>query len=425
MLSIRHDALNNKTTDIIKNTAKKEGVTPEFLMNGVAAGNIAIFKNKNRDTLPCATGKGLKTKVNANIGTSPIANDVEYEIEKLIAAEKAGADAVMDLSVGGDINAIRAKIMENTRLPLGTVPIYQASHDIVASGGQIQDLKINDFLKVIEEQAKQGVDFMTIHAGVTKSSIASLKNEGRILNVVSRGGAMLVKWIQSTGNENPYFEHFDELLDILVEHDVVLSLGDGMRPGCIDDASDRGQIAELIVLGELTNRAWKKGVQVIIEGPGHVPLDQIILNVELQKKLCHGAPFYVLGPLVTDIAVGYDHFAGGIGGALAAAYGVDFLCYLTPAEHLRLPTIEDVREGVIATKIAAHAGDIVKGVKGAREKDYLMAQARKNLDWDEMFKYAIDPEKAKKYRESSGADKLSECSMCGEFCSIKTLLDNF
>ncbi len=424
-MSIRLDALNDKITDVMKYVAIKEDVSPEFIKSGVACGNIAIFKNKNRNTHACATGKGLKTKVNANIGTSPLVNDVDYEIEKLKTAEKAGADAVMDLSVGGNVNEIRKKIISSTNLPLGTVPIYQASYDKLCSGGKLEDLTKEDFLNVLINQANDGVDFMTIHAGVTRESISKLKKQGRILNVVSRGGSMLVKWIEANGKENPFYEYFDEVVGILLEHDVVLSLGDGMRPGCIDDATDIGQISELLILGELTKRAWEKGVQVIIEGPGHVPLDQIVMNVELEKKICHGAPFYVLGPLVTDIAVGYDHFAGGIGGALAAAHGVDFLCYLTPAEHLRLPTIQDVHEGVIATKIAAHAGDIVKGIKSARERDFLMAKARKKLDWDEMYKYAIDPKKAKRYREESGADKFSECSMCGEFCSIKNLMDNF
>jgi phosphomethylpyrimidine synthase len=425
VLSIREDALNNKITDIMKTVAKDENVTPEFILEGIKKGNISVFKNKNRNTKPCATGKGLKTKVNANIGTSPLTINVELEIEKLRAAEEAGADAIMDLSIGGDVDAIRKKIMAATNLTIGTVPMYQAAFEKICKSEEVASLTKEDFLSVIEKQAKDGVDFMTIHAGITKETVARLRNEGRILDVVSRGGSLMVKWMEETGNENPYFEYYDDVLEVLREHDVVISLGDGMRPGCLADATDRAQINELIVLGELTKRAWDKGVQVIIEGPGHVPLNQVKLNMELEKRLCHEAPFYVLGPLVTDIAPGYDHLTAAIGGSIAASYGADFLCYVTPAEHLRLPTVDDVREGVIATKIAAHVGDIVKGVPSAVNKDIKMAKARKNLDWDAMFDIAIDPLKAKKYRNESDIGVYEECTMCGEFCSIRNLKEKF
>ena len=424
-MSIREDALNNKITDIIKIVAKDEGVSPDFVLEGIKKGNIAVFKNKNRDTKPVATGKGLKTKVNANIGTSPLTINVEHEIDKLSAAEEAGADAIMDLSIGGDVDSIRKKIMASTSLPIGTVPMYQAAFEKICKREEVATLTKEDFLGVIEKQAKDGVDFMTIHAGITKETVARLRNEGRILDVVSRGGSLMVKWMEETDNENPYFEYYDDVLEVLREHDVVISLGDGMRPGCLADATDRAQLNELIVLGELTKRAWDKGVQVIIEGPGHVPLDQVKLNMELEKRLCHEAPFYVLGPLVTDIAPGYDHLTAAIGGSIAASYGADFLCYVTPAEHLRLPTVEDVREGVIATKIAAHVGDIVKGIPSAIKKDIEMARARKDLNWGSMFKVAIDPVKAKKYREESDIGAFEECTMCGEFCSIRNLKEKF
>ena len=424
-MSIRNDALNNKITDIMKLVAEKENVTPEFIRDGVAKGNIAIFKNKNRDTASCATGKGLTTKVNANIGTSPLNCELELELEKLKVAEEAGADAVMDLSIGGNVTKIREKILNSTKLPLGTVPVYQVAYDALCSNKPLTELEKEDFLKVIKQQAEEGVDFMTIHAGVTKEAIRRLKNEGRILDVVSRGGAILVQWINKTGKENPFYEYFDDVLDILLEHEVVLSLGDGMRPGCIADATDRCQINELIILGELTQRAWGKGVQVIIEGPGHVPIDQVKANIELQKRICHEAPFYVLGPLVTDIAPGYDHLGCAIGGAMAASYGADFLCYVTPAEHLRLPSLEDVREGVMAARIAAHVGDIGKGIKGAKQKDDAMARARKDLNWEDMFKLAIDPVKAKKFRSESKVGEHTECTMCGEYCSIRNLSEEF
>ncbi len=424
-MSIREDALKNKSTDLMLDIAKKEKVPVEHVVSGIAEGSIAVFKNSNRNTNACATGKGLSTKVNANIGTSPLDSNIDFELEKLKVAEAAGADAIMDLSIGGNVNEIRKAIISATRLPLGTVPVYQAAYEKICQKKDVLSLTKDDFLHVIEQQGKEGVDFMTIHAGVTRETIKRFRSEGRVLDVVSRGGAILVRWIENTGNENPFFEYFDDVCAILKKHDVVLSLGDGMRPGCLADATDRAQINEMIVLGELTQRAWNHGVQVIIEGPGHVPLDQIKTNIQIEKQLCHGAPFYVLGPLVTDVAPGYDHIAGGIGGALAASYGADFLCYLTPAEHLRLPTIEDVREGVIATKIAAHAADIVKKVPGAWERNLNMSKARKNLDWNTMFDLSIDPVKARHYRSHSAIGEHAECTMCGEYCSIKNLKDNF
>ncbi len=316
-MSIREDALKNKSTDLMLDIAKKEKVPVEHVVSGIAEGSIAVFKNSNRNTNACATGKGLSTKVNANIGTSPLDSNIDFELEKLKVAEAAGADAIMDLSIGGNVNEIRKAIISATRLPLGTVPVYQAAYEKICQKKDVLSLTKDDFLHVIEQQGKEGVDFMTIHAGVTRETIKRFRSEGRVLDVVSRGGAILVRWIENTGNENPFFEYFDDVCAILKKHDVVLSLGDGMRPGCLADATDRAQINEMIVLGELTQRAWNHGVQVIIEGPGHVPLDQIKTNIQIEKQLCHGAPFYVLGPLVTDVAPGYDHIAGGIGGALA------------------------------------------------------------------------------------------------------------
>ncbi len=402
--------------------ALKEGVEPEFIRRGVAEGNIVIIKNKRHKSIaPLAVGKGLRTKINANIGTSTDCLNLEEELEKLRVAIKNGADTVMDLSTGGDIDGIRKEIIRASTIPVGTVPIYQAVIETLRKGENIGNLKVDDLFKVIEKQAEDGIDFMTLHCGLTKDSLERLNKERRLLGVVSRGGAFLIEWMRYNNRENPLFEEFDEVLEIAREYDIVLSLGDGLRPGCLADATDRAQIQELIVLGELTERAWSRGVQVMIEGPGHLPINEIESNILLEKKLCHGAPFYVLGPIVTDIAPGYDHITSAIGGAIAAAYGADFLCYVTPSEHLSLPNVEDVKIGVIASKIAAHAADIAKGVRGALERDIEMARCRKNLDWEGQIKTALDPERAERYKKTRLVQDSEVCSMCSEYCAIKIM----
>jgi len=409
---------SGKITKEMKIIAKKEGTGSEYIRESIAEGVIVIPYNKRHKSLDVLSGigKGLRTKVNANIGTSSEHTSLEEEIKKLDVAVKAGADTVMDLSTGGDIGKIRRAIIDRSPVPIGTVPIYQAAIEFAKRKG-IVNMTEDYIFDVIEKQAEDGVDFMTVHCGVTRESIKRLRNQGRILDIVSRGGAFLVAWMLHNKKENPLFENYDRLLEIAKKYDVTLSLGDGLRPGCLADATDRGQIQEMIILGELAKRALKEGVQVIIEGPGHMPIDQIEANVLLEKKICRGAPFYILGPLVTDISPGYDHIAGAIGGALACYYGADYLCYLTPSEHLRLPTVDDVREGVIVTRIAAHAADIAKGVSGALDRDTEMARARKKLNWEEQMSLSIDPEKAKRYRKES---KITgdKCTMCGKYCAI-------
>ncbi|MEJ2656801.1 MAG: phosphomethylpyrimidine synthase ThiC [Desulfobacterales bacterium] len=401
--------------------AQYEGLEAELVRHGIEQGTIIIPANINHTNLtPRGIGQGLKTKVNANIGTSSAVDDIENELEKLRIAVEAGTDAVMDLSTGGDIAAARKAVMAACPLPVGTVPIYQAGIEAISKRGAIVKMTVDDLFDSIEAHAKDGVDFITVHCGVTQSAINRLKRQGRITDVVSRGGAFLISWMLYNEQENPLYEHYDRLLAITREYDVTLSLGDGMRPGCLADATDRAQIEELLIIGELTQKAQEAGVQVMVEGPGHVPLNQIETNVQLQKSICKGAPFYVLGPLVTDIAAGYDHITGAIGGAVAAAAGTDFLCYVTPAEHLSLPDAEDVRQGVIAARIAAHAGDLIKGVKGAMERDEKMALARKRLDWEAQIRLSIDPEHARRVRsrnEFSGA----ACSMCGEYCAMELM----
>ncbi len=401
--------------------AQYEGLEAEFIRQGLAQGTIVIPANINHTNLtPRGIGQGLKTKVNANIGTSSDFADIEKELEKLAVAVAAGADAVMDLSTGGNIAAARRAVIKACPLPVGTVPIYQAGISAIARHGAIVKMTTDDLFDSIEEHAQDGVDFITVHCGVTQSAINRLRQQGRVTDVVSRGGAFLIAWILHNERENPLYEHYDRLLEIAKKFDVTLSLGDGMRPGSLADATDRAQIEELLIIGELTQRAREAGVQVMVEGPGHLPLNQIETNVQLQKSICKGAPFYVLGPLVTDIAAGYDHITGAIGGAIAAAAGTDFLCYVTPAEHLSLPDAEDVRQGVIASRIAAHAGDIVKGVKGAADWDLKMAQARKRIDWQEQIRLSIDPEHSRKVRsklESAG----TACSMCGQYCAMELM----
>lgn len=412
-------------TDSMKEVARVEGVTPEFILSGIADGNIIICHNlKRQGGRPLAVGKGLRTKVNANIGTSSDDLDIAKELEKARVAVKYGADAIMDLSTGGPVDEIRRAIIAETNACIGSVPLYQAALDAVRTKKKaIVDMTVDDIFAGIIKHADDGVDFITVHCGVTRATVERMRNEGRIMDVVSRGGAFTVEWMAYNNKENPLFEHFDRLLEIVREYDMTLSLGDGFRPGCLADATDRAQIHELIILGELTQRAQEAGIQVMIEGPGHVPLHQIEANITLQKRLCHGAPFYVLGPLVTDIAPGYDHITCAIGGAIAAAAGADFLCYVTPSEHLKLPSVQDVRDGVIASRIAAHAGDISKGVKGAIDKDIQMAKCRKKLDWEGQFTMALDPDKARQLRAESGVAEHGACTMCGEFCAYKVMDD--
>lgn len=404
--------------------AQQEAVTAEFVRQGVAGGTIVIPANINHANLvPRGIGQGLRTKVNANIGTSSDFGDIATELEKLQAAMDSGADAVMDLSTGGDISAVRRAILASCSLPVGTVPIYQAGIEVIAKQAAIVTMTVDELFAAIEEQARDGVDFITVHCGVTQSAIARLKQQTRVADVVSRGGSFMIGWMLYNERENPLYEYYDRLLDLARRFDVTLSLGDGMRPGCLADATDRAQVEELLTLGELVERARQAGVQVMVEGPGHLPLNQIEANVQLQKAICKGAPFYVLGPLVTDVAAGYDHITGAIGGAIAAAAGTDFLCYVTPAEHLSLPDPEDVRQGVIASRIAAHAGDIVKGVKGALEWDRKMSVARKQLNWDEQARLSLDPEHSRQVH-SKHIPAGSACSMCGAFCAM-ALVENY
>lgn len=413
-------ALSGKISEEMRLCAQQEGVDPEIIRRGVADGTIVVVRNKRRtNTMPLAIGKGVKTKINVNIGTSRDVNDLEMEMRKIDCAAAAGADTIMDLSTGGDVAMIRKKILEASPVVVGTVPIYQAATILLNRQRPIMDMTADDMFDVIEENGEDGVDFITVHCGVTRRSVKCVEDEGRILGIVSRGGSILSRWMHHTGKENPLYEQFDRLLGIAKSYDMVLSLGDGLRPGCLADATDRGQLQELILLGELTKRAREYGVQVMIEGPGHVPLSQITAQVTLQKRICHNAPFYVLGPLPTDIAPGYDHITSAIGGALAGAAGADFLCYVTPAEHLRLPTLDDVKEGTVAARIAAHIADISKGLPGAIDRDHLMARHRETFNWEGQVEMAIDPVKARACLEKSKSAGEQGCTMCGEFCAIK------
>lgn len=407
-------------TNEMKQAALREGVDTNYIRSAIAEGTVIITKNKNHKSIePLAIGKGLSTKINANIGTSQDRVDLREELEKLHIAVKAGADAVMDLSTGGPVDEIRRVILKESPVPIGTVPVYQAAMEAARKGKSFVELEADELFEIIERHAEDGVDFITVHCGVTQQSVERIRKEGRFMGIVSRGGALTAEWMNFNKKENPLFENYDRLLKIAKKYDMVLSLGDGLRPGCLADATDRGQVEELVILGELAQKAVSEDVQVMIEGPGHVPINQIEANILLQKRLCHGAPFYVLGPLVTDIAPGYDHITSAIGGAIAGAAGADFLCYVTPSEHLRLPTVEDVKEGVIASKIAAHAADIAKGVKGAMSRDIQMAKARKALNWDEQIRLSVDPEKARLLRESSLPSDKEVCTMCGSLCAIK------
>lgn len=405
-------------TDEMKIVADKEGVSTDYLLEKIAIGEIIIPRNKNHNSIsPEGIGTGLKTKINVNLGISKDINDMELEMKKVDMALSLGAEAIMDLSNYGKTQEFRKKLIEKSPAMIGTVPMYDA---VGFLGKGLSFIKPEEFLDVVRNHAENGVDFVTIHAGINRQNAEIYLRNRRVNEIVSRGGSLLFGWMKMNDRENPFYEYYDELLEICREYDVTLSLGDSLRPGGITDATDPGQISELITLGELTKRAWEKDVQVMIEGPGHVPIGDIEMNVKLEKKLCHNAPFYVLGPLVTDVAPGYDHITSAIGGAIAAAHGADFLCYVTPAEHLRLPDVDDVKEGIIAAKIAAHAGDINK-IKSAREWDLEMSKRRQKLDWEGMFELALDPEKARRYRAESKPTDENTCTMCGAMCSMKNM----
>lgn len=406
-------------TKEMKRVAEKERKTPEEIRARVAAGTIAIPANINHKNLdPEGVGTGLRTKVNVNLGISGDLIDPEVELEKVRVALGLGAEGIMDLSNHGKTQEFRKQLLEMAPVMIGTVPMYDAIGYLEKA---LISITPQDFLDVVRRHAEDGVDFVTIHAGMNRRVIESFKETGRLMNIVSRGGSLIFAWMEATGNENPFYEYYDDVLEILHEYDVTISIGDAMRPGCGYDATDAGQIAELIEIGKLTKRAWDAGVQVMVEGPGHMAIDEIAANMKLQKRLCHDAPFYVLGPLVTDIAPGYDHITAAIGGAVAASSGADFLCYVTPAEHLRLPDVNDVREGLVATKIAAHAADIAKGIPGARDRDNRMSDARRRFDWEEMFDLALDPVKPREYFESAPPTNEESCTMCGKMCAVRTV----
>ncbi|HWR40930.1 MAG TPA: phosphomethylpyrimidine synthase ThiC [Patescibacteria group bacterium] len=399
--------------------ARKESMDAEKLRQLIAAGKVVIPANKNHVNLdPEGVGEGLRTKINVNLGVSKDCCDLDLEMEKVCKAVELKAEAIMDLSCYGKTREFRRRILETAPVMLGTVPMYDA---VGLLDKELKDITADEFFRVVETHAEDGVDFMTIHCGINRATAERVKKNKRLTNIVSRGGSLLFAWMELNGRENPFFEQYDRLLDICARYDVTISLGDACRPGSINDSTDASQIEELIVLGELTKRAWEKNVQVMIEGPGHMALNEITANMLLEKRLCHGAPFYVLGPLVTDIAPGYDHITSAIGGAIAAANGADFLCYVTPAEHLRLPTLDDMKEGIIATRIAAHAADIAKGIPGARNWDNQMSEARANSDFPRMIELAIDPEKAQRYRDESQPESEDTCTMCGKMCSMKNM----
>ena len=412
-------ARKNIITPEMEKVAAKERMTPEEIRALVAEGKVAICANKNHKCLdPQGVGSMLKTKINVNLGVSKDCKDYDIEMKKVMEAVNMGADAIMDLSSHGNTEPFRKKLTSECPVMIGTVPIYDS---VIHYQRDLDTLTAKDFIDVVRLHAENGVDFVTLHCGITRKTIDQIKKHKRKMNIVSRGGSLVFAWMTMTGEENPFYEYFDEILDICNEYDVTLSLGDACRPGCLADASDISQIEELVTLGELTARAWKKDVQVMIEGPGHMPMDQIQANMKIQQTICHGAPFYVLGPLVTDIAPGYDHITSAIGGAIAAASGASFLCYVTPAEHLRLPNVDDVKEGIMASKIAAHAADIAKGVKGAMDWDNQMAAARQKLDWEKQFELALDPEKARRYRAESTPEREDTCTMCGKMCSVRNM----
>ncbi|MBM3297299.1 MAG: phosphomethylpyrimidine synthase ThiC [Candidatus Aminicenantes bacterium] len=406
-------------TPLLRKIAREERIPEDRLLELMSSGRVIIPSNpRHSQARPTGIGKSLRTKVNVNLGTSADFPDLAAEIEKLAVSLKYGTDTVMDLSTGGDIVKIRKSILEKSDVPVGTVPVYQAALTAIEKRGSIVNMTEDDLFGVIEAQAREGVDFMTVHCGLTRKALGRLREQGRVADVVSRGGAFHLAWMLHNQKENPLYSGYDRLLDLAAKYDFTLSLGDGLRPGSVLDATDRPQIEELLTLGELVKRAWERDVQVMVEGPGHIPLDQVEMNIRLQKRVCHEAPFYVLGPLVTDIAPGYDHIVSAIGGAIAAAAGADFLCYVTPAEHLGLPSVEDVREGLMASKLAAHAADIVKGVPGALERDLELSRARKRLDWDAQQKLVLDPDKFEAIRKKRKT-KTGACSMCGDYCAMR------
>ncbi|WDV44309.1 phosphomethylpyrimidine synthase ThiC [Clostridiaceae bacterium M8S5] len=406
-------------TKEMKIVAQKENISEQVLIDKIAKGTVVIPANKNHVNInPEGVGEGLRTKINVNLGISKDSYDIEREIEKVKVAIDMNVESIMDLSNYGKTAEFRRKLVDISPAMIGTVPVYDA---LGFYEKELKDITAKEFLDVVEKHGKDGVDFVTIHAGINKETADTFRRNPRLMNLVSRGGSLMFAWMRLNNKENPFYEYYDELLEICARYDITISLGDACRPGAIADSTDASQVKELIVLGELTKRAWAKNVQVMIEGPGHMAIDEIKANMLLEKRLCHGAPFYVLGPLVTDIAPGYDHITGAIGGAIAAASGADFLCYVTPAEHLRLPTVEDMKEGIIASKIAAHAGDIGKKLPGARKWDNQMSLARQQLDWSKMFELAIDPVKAKAYRESSKPEDEKSCSMCGKMCAVRNL----
>lgn len=421
----KSEAQKGNITPEMEFVAEKENIAIDKLVSLIANGKIVIPKNVNGNADACGIGENLTTKVNANIGSSSKVDDLALEIKKAKVAVEYGADAVMDLSTGSDLKKFRKEIMDSINVPIGTVPIYEAGVATLKKGNEIIDMDEDDIFKAIENQAKEGIDFMTIHCGITKDLVDKIEKTKRMMGVVSRGGTFLASWILHNERENPLYENYDYLLELAYEYDVTLSLGDGLRPGCLSDASDIPQIQELINLGMLVKRAQDNNVQVMVEGPGHMPMNQIKANMEIQKTICNGAPFYVLGPLVTDLAPGYDHITGAIGGAIAAASGANFLCYVTPAEHLTLPSLEDVKEGVIASKIAAEAADVSKGIESSWAREKKMAEARKKFDWEEQFKLAFDKSKPRIYKDKCELEDNEMCAMCGEYCAVKIAKGDF
>lgn len=418
-------AREGRITAKMKQAADEASINPDLLRQRIAEGTAIICHNNlHEHGRPLAVGEGIKTRVNANIGTSKDDTSIDHELQKAQAAVRAGADSIMDLSTGGPIDEIRKAIIANTDVCIGSVPLYQAACEaVVRQGKAIVDMDVDMIFAGIKKHLDDGVDFITVHCGVTRKTLAMMDQEGRLMDVVSRGGSFTCAWMEHNEAENPLYEHFDRLLEVVRPYDATLSLGDGFRPGALADATDRAQIHELLILGELTQRAWNQGIQVMIEGPGHMPLNQIDANIKLQKRICHGAPFYVLGPLVTDIAPGYDHITSAIGGALAASAGADFLCYVTPSEHLCLPNVQDVHDGVMATRLAAHAADIVKGIPGAMARDRDISLARKELNWERQFELALDPDLARK-RKTTATDTAAThgaCTMCGDLCAYKVM----
>jgi phosphomethylpyrimidine synthase len=421
----KSEAMKGNITPEMEDVSKNENIDVDKLVKLIADGKIVIPKNINSNVKACGIGEGLTTKINANIGSSSKIDDLDLEINKAKLAVEYGADAIMDLSTGSDLKLFRKKIMEAIDVIIGTVPIYEAGVVTLAKGNEIVDMDPDDIFKAIENQAREGVDFMTLHCGITKDLVSKLEKQKRMMGIVSRGGTFMASWIKHNDEENPLYKNYDYLLELSYEYDITLSLGDGLRPGCLADASDIPQIQELVNLGGLVKRAQDANVQVMVEGPGHMPLNQIKANMEIQKTVCHGAPFYVLGPLVTDLAPGYDHITSAIGGAIAASSGANFLCYVTPAEHLSLPSLEDVKEGVIASKIAAEAADVAKGLPQVWTREREMAKARKEFDWEKQFDLAFDKSKPRKYRDKCELDDDEMCAMCGEYCAVKIAKGDF